>query len=205
MKIILVSQRIDFISDRQETRDSLDQRLSHFVLNAGFLPFPVPNSLFSAIPSNLSIFSDWLSHLAPNGIILSGGNDIGEYSDRDQLEKNLINYALKSQLPLLGICRGMQLLSTHFGGTISAIGGHSGTRHHLQKRKGRTVNSYHKFTISCPTDFKVTETSEDGAIESIQHKLLPLHGWMWHPEREAPFHQDDTSALRDIFSSTKIN
>ena len=45
MKIVAVSQRVDRYLDREETRDSLDQRLYRFISSAGFFPVAVPNYL----------------------------------------------------------------------------------------------------------------------------------------------------------------
>ena len=43
MKFVLVSQRIDFLEDRNEKRDAFDQNLVQFLKKCGFLPTPVPN------------------------------------------------------------------------------------------------------------------------------------------------------------------
>jgi len=47
VKVVAVSQRVDDYPDRNERRDVLDQRLIEFLLAAGYLPIPVPNSLFA--------------------------------------------------------------------------------------------------------------------------------------------------------------
>ena len=68
-----------------------------------------------------------------DGIVLTGGEDINplEYNDtinikvcgpidysRDTLERKLFNYALKNKIPLVGICRGMQMMNVASGGTL---------------------------------------------------------------------------------------
>ena len=68
-----------------------------------------------------------------DGIILTGGEDINplEYNDttnikvcgpinysRDTLERKIFNYALKNKIPLVGICRGMQMMNVASGGTL---------------------------------------------------------------------------------------
>ena len=62
---------------------------------------------------------DFLTHfldkLSPDGIVISGGDDIGVYVDRDLTEFGLLNYAKKRCLPVLGICRGMQVLGVYEG------------------------------------------------------------------------------------------
>ena len=45
MKVVALSQRVDVFPERGESRDAIDQRLISFLLDAGFLPVPVPNGL----------------------------------------------------------------------------------------------------------------------------------------------------------------
>ena len=103
MKPVAVSQRVDWIESRSEYRDALDQRLYHFLLDAYFLPYPVPNAFKF---SKIDFIIKWLENFAPEAIVLSGGNNIGEFESRDTVEHNLIEYAVSKKIPLLGICRG---------------------------------------------------------------------------------------------------
>ena len=84
MKIIIVSQRIDFISHRTEIRDCIDQRLTNFLLQGGYLPITIPNIFFiTSKIKYINYFEDWLRVINPDGILLSGGNNIGEFKSRD--------------------------------------------------------------------------------------------------------------------------
>ena len=51
-------------------------------------------------------------------LILCGGADIGKNPERDQSELNWIKLALEHQMPIVGICRGMQILNSYFGGEV---------------------------------------------------------------------------------------
>ena len=67
-------------------------------------------------PDEVDDPSEWLSLL--DGLILAGGADYGEVPDRDAFEIALGMAALDADLPLLGVCRGMQLMNLARGGTL---------------------------------------------------------------------------------------
>ncbi len=204
MKIVAVSQRIDQSLNSNETRDMLDQKLITFLLAAGFLPVPVPNVIFRLSPEgqfDYHILKIWLEALKPEGIILSGGNDIGQSTERDLTENSLLNYAKFNKLPVLGICRGMQMLAHWAGINVHPVKAHISARHMLYGEISREVNSYHAFSIAgCPEGFKILAQSLDGEIEAIRHQSLNWEGWMWHPEREASFESDDLRRIKALFN-----
>ena len=205
MKLVAVSQRIDIYPGRDEMRDALDQRLIEFLLAAGFLPVPVPNNLLS-ISSKPYAFFEWLSTTAPSAFVLSGGNDIGSYLLRDQTETHLLNYAEQLLLPVLGICRGMQMMGMRAGAKLRKVTGHVKTRHSVSGIINREINSFHNFVIdACPTGFSVLAKSGDGEIEAVKHQSLAWEGWMWHPERETSFAADDVERLRTLFETKCTN
>ena len=194
MKTVAVSQRIDFLEERDETRDALDQNLCRFLLSASLLPVPVPNSIGTGIES-------WLEKIAPEFIVLSGGNDIGEFPERDSTEKALLLHAETNKLPLLGICRGMQMLASEYGSKVVEVSGHVATRHKVSGNQGIEVNSFHNCAIENePSEFEVSARAEDGVIEAIRHKTLPWLGLMWHPEREKEFREEDLNAIKALFA-----
>ena len=200
MRVIAVSQRVEMRPERNEVRDALDQRLNTFLLEAGFLPIPVPNSLISASLDYKSL-SEWLSRVAPEALVLSGGNNIGNFTHRDLTEKAMLDHAKRLHLPTLGICRGMQMMGLWAGGRLKPVAGHVRSRHQLSGKFEAEVNSYHDFSLEvCPADFQVLARSQDGEIEAIRHSRLAWEGWMWHPEREAVFSQRDLDGLRELFS-----
>ncbi len=200
LTVIAVTQRVSRNERYVESRDCLDQRLNEWLLEAGYLPIPVPNNLGHQI-------SSWLSVVKPNGILLSGGEDVGACPERDATEKQLLNHANKNHLPVLGICRGIQMLSVYFGGKLKKLSGHVSKIHPIkgelvEKNKlPSMVNSFHNWTLeTCPDPYVVTATDSMGNIEAIKHTKLSWEGWMWHPEREPVFRDVELSRARKIFS-----
>ena len=127
-----------------------------------------------------------------NGFILTGGENIGTNNSRDITENAIIEYASSKNYPLLGICRGMQLIYQYYGGEI-AIGDNNFSDFHVAKKHLITfydetiqVNSYHNNYLidkSKPIDLKIIGRSvHDDSIEAfvINNNL----GLMWHPERK---------------------
>lgn len=193
---IAISQRVDFLPDRGETRDALDQRLVALLAMAGLIPLPVPNSLDAAARDT------WLATIDPAGVVLSGGNDIGQVPTRDATETALLDFARARSLPALGICRGMQMMAHVAGGRLARVTGHVRARHDLTGADARNVNSFHDWSpADCPPGYSVTARSEDGGIEAIRHVTLPWRGWMWHPEREVKFDARDLADIRELFGA----
>lgn len=203
MRVVAISQRVDVFPERHESRDALDSRLISLLMVAGFISVPVPNRLYTELPNAEfyhGVLDAWLAAVRPTAFVLSGGNDIGEYIERDLTEGWLMDFANKHKLPLLGICRGMQMMAHWVGTGLHPVTGHVRTRHKLIGRFSSEVNSYHNYSLNnCPEGFEVLARSEDGEIEAIGHQSLPWEGWMWHPEREEEFKEEDVQRIKELF------
>ena len=179
MKKIAITQRCELFKGVCEMRDTLDIRLLQLVIQSDFCPVPIPN--FSPSENMLEI---WLDCIKPDAILLSGGQDFGLFPDRDHLEDMLLDYAITNRLPTLGICRGMQALVRHAGGSLKRVIGHVDQDHRLRGRHNHIVKSYHDYAPDqIPDEYEVISRAVDDCVEAISHKSLPIEGWMWHPER----------------------
>ena len=210
--LIGITQRIDKVKAYDEWRDSEDQRLVEWVIDAGFIPVPIPNNLVktSSESGGHPLLEQWLNLLNINALLLSGGNDIGMAAQRDVTENFLLKWAEKHNKPVLGICRGMQMMGLHVGGKLIKVSGHVNTRHKLQYDKVTTintvesVNSFHNYALEgCPDVFSVLAKSDDGNIEAIRHREFPWEAWMWHPEREGSFLMNHLERFKELINNGK--
>ena len=125
-----------------------------------------------------------------SGVIFQGGDEIGEY-DLDALK-----YLYKNDIPVLGICLGMQEMGILFNGKLNNNINHKKklSYAHSVYIKGNSklssilnegiikVNSRHKDYLIC-TDLSIVGISNDGIIEAIEDKNKRFFiGVQWHPE-----------------------
>jgi len=191
-----ITMRVVETQGYHEPRDALAQNWP------GFLDTALPNAAWLPLP-NLGAkgIRGYCEKWHINRLILSGGEDIGVSPLRDQTEQELLVWAKEFAVPVLGICRGMQVMASQAGVDLKPVAGHVGTRHALQGILEQEVNSYHAYCLtSCPPGFTVTARAEDNEIEAIYHPGLRWEGWMWHPEREQSFCAADIERLQSLFA-----
>ena len=207
MKIVALTQRIVENEEYPETRDVLDVRWGEFFTKLNALPIGLPAACD---------FRKYFVALDIAGVLLTGGNDLCSVSPsplsarRDGYEKELLGYALANSIPVLGICRGMQIIGEYFGAELISVPGHAATRHRIEPAAefgnseaylGRTdVNSYHRYALaSLPAFLKVAARGHDDTVEAVEHVNLPVYGIMWHPEREREFQESDILLFKKAF------
>jgi len=133
-------------------------------------------------------------------IILPGGSDI---FSRDKISKvrlkvefNLIKYAIKKSIPILGVCRGMQVINLYFKGKQNRVYGHMRTKHKIFfkkkifSKKIQNVNSFHNYGIplkKMSNKLEVIAVDRDENVEIFKHKKKRIYGFMWHPERNKSY------------------
>ena len=199
MMTVAITQRVAVIPEYGERRDCLDQAWSKFLRACGLLPLPMPNVADVA----LEMFRR--PDLA--GLVLTGGNDLavlgGNAPERDRTENALLDEAEARGLPVLAVCRGMQLIQHRHGITLSRVEGHVAPRQTIAIRGRPTeVNSYHCFGAhESRPPLEVWAVAPDGVIKAIRHASRPIAGVMWHPERRSPFAADDIALFRSVFGA----
>ncbi|MFA5879142.1 MAG: gamma-glutamyl-gamma-aminobutyrate hydrolase family protein [Candidatus Margulisiibacteriota bacterium] len=211
MKKILVTQRLIKNENYEEIRDALDVNWAKLFMELNYLPILLP-TYFN--------FRDYFDNFKIDGIFLTGGNDLSSVNnnllsiDRDKFEKSLIEYGCEKSIPIFGVCRGMQLIAEFFGSDFKLVQNHVNIRHDLLPDNNsryikeiveiREVNSFHNYAINYLADsLQVVCTSEDGVIEAIEHKSLPIFGQMWHTEREKSFPEPELNLIKLFFEGVK--
>ena len=193
-----ITQRVFDAVEYRERRDALAHDWQDILLEWGAVPtlipnwWPYPHQLLQEARCNALLFTGGNTPKLP-----SGQPQRDASRERDETERELIRLALEQNLPIVGVCRGAQLLNLHFGGRLEVAPqpeSHVGCVHHvhLSEWVGVTraaVNSYHSWSI--PSQGLSPELvgfawAGDGTVEGFHHPDLPILGVMWHPERDGP-------------------
>ena len=197
MMTVAITQRVSVIPEHGERRDCLDQTWPRFLAACSLTPLPMPNVAEVA----LEMFRR--ADLA--GLLLTGGNDLvalgGDAPERDAAENALLDEAETRGLPVLGVCRGMQLIQHRAKVPLIRVDGHVACRQRIEVHGAPAdVNSYHRFgTRESRPALAVWARAQDGVVKAIRHTSMPVSGIMWHPERNAPFSADDVALFRSVF------
>lgn len=194
MKNIFITQRESILSN--ENSDHLDKRWIFFMEKCEMLPILIPN--------NKDIFDYYISGFRCDGIILSGGGNIyslGGNKTRDDIETLLIEYSIKKNVPLIGVCRGMQKIQDYHGIALEKVSGNVETKQEIFiNGKIHEVNSFHDYgAFQNNDDFEVWGKGKDKVIKAIKHKKFKISGIMWHPERISPIRKFDLDFFREFF------
>ncbi len=204
MKRIGLTQRVEIIQSYQERRDCLDQSWTRLLISLGLIPILLPNI---ARPTEAR---KYIEQLKLDGVILTGGNDLGWTKskhvahERDDFEQVLIEYCCSHLLPVLGVCRGMQMINIYFGGQLIQVDNHVTADHPIEFKNGKIyqVNSYHDWGISereLSLDLVPLAYSKDELVEYCKHNELPITGMMWHPERPNSDHEIGVKIIKETF------
>jgi N5-(cytidine 5'-diphosphoramidyl)-L-glutamine hydrolase len=196
-KTVAITQRVAVVPERAERRDCLDQAWPRFLAACGLLPLALPNVREVAL--------ELCAATEIAGLVLTGGNDLaalgGDAPERDAVESALLDLAERRALPVLGVCRGMQLLQQRCAIPLTRVAGHV-TAHQVIDIDGTAVevNAYHRFgAFESRPPLETWAVARDGVIKAVRHRSLPVTGIMWHPERNATPAPADIALFRRLF------
>ena len=139
-----------------------------------------------------------LNKIKIDGLILSGGNNLStlkknkENLFRDNHEIKIFKYCLNNKIPILGICRGFQFISSYYKSKIRKCKKHVRTYHKIDinnsnyvNSKKLHINSFHNFCIfELLNEFKIISICKDKSIEIAECPEKKILCFMFHPERK---------------------
>jgi putative glutamine amidotransferase len=190
--------------------DVVERAYGEAVAKAGGIPHLLPCSNRNPTEGDVA---------ALDGLLLTGGGDVdptrygqlpaaetgGVDPERDAWEIGLVCVALESAVPLLGICRGCQVLNVACGGTLfQHLPARSDLPHLVAPRTSEvhaieiqpdsrlfavegttsigTNSIHHQAVDELGAVLRATAWAEDGTVEAIEHLVRPAVGVQWHPE-----------------------
>lgn len=215
--------RIGISANRKDGQTCLAETYIQSVIQAGGAPVVIPAT------TDLRVLTAVVQDL--DGILMSGGGDInplfvGEEplpalqdvdTLRDRYDLLLIRLASNRQIPLMGICRGHQMLNAVFGGTLyqdiysqadADVIKHSQkmareeASHtvHLEDGCVIAVNSFHHQAVkNVAPEFVQTAVAPDGINEGMRHPEKSIFSVQWHPEAMAIHGDEEAQALFNHF------
>lgn len=219
-RVKLQPPRIGISSNRKDGLSCIAETYVQSVLKAGGAPVLIP------VITDIEALTAIIAGL--DGLLMSGGGDlnplyVGEQpipqlqdvdTFHDEYELILLRLAANRQLPLMGICRGHQLINVAFGGSVyqDIYSQHEGglfkhsqslSREYashsvqltdsssrlfeiLKKEPEVLVNSFHHQAVKeTAPEFKETAVSPDGINEGMEHPEKEIFSVQWHPEAMA--------------------
>ena len=183
-----------FVTARNTNADALSA--------AGYIPMLIPQI------SDTNLLAQAMDRV--DALLLTGGIKGQDYPNRIAFEKLLMGMAIERGLPILGFCHGHQCINLYFGGTIMPVPKdrspsivHRGKDppyvkdcfHMINVKPGSRlaegfgttrmeVNTSHTMCVKDVGEgLEVIARSDDGVVEAIEHRTLPITGFQFHPER----------------------
>ena len=214
-KIIAITSRELYTRSNKKKKDFLSKDWYKLANKCNFKILPLLNSNHKSL--------QFLNQKKVKGIIFSGGGPITKNlgklkfnkdnsinSNRDIIETKLYKICKKKNIPLLGVCRGMQVINLLEGGKIHKIRNHVSKIHNLKLKKKfikeyilpKKVNSFHEYGIK--RQFLGKKLEEIGLVnnyvEVFKHEKKKIYGIMWHPERKFSQNKIGFQFIKQIFA-----
>ncbi len=204
---------IGITTDIKDGNYEIEEKYAISVANAGGIPVLIPS-----MPENTSLIIETAATI--DGLLLPGSRDMdpkyyGEEPhpklrpmslERTMMEFSILEQALERELPVIGICGGMQLLNVFYGGSLyqdiyaflpDALPHEKGALHEVSIREGSrlfkivgrdhiSVKSYHHQAVKdIGSGLRESAHTEDEIVEGIESTdNTYVVGIQWHPELE---------------------
>lgn len=200
----------------KETRDAISHEWFDFATRQQVQPLLIPN-MGKEVTS-------YVARLDADGLVLTGGNDLeprpGGSDDtsevRNETELALLEYFINQGKPVLGVCRGMHVINSYFGGQLctdlKAADTHVARNHEVVLEQNAAerfgcsrveTNSFHNQGVKraglAPSLELAGSSAADGNVEMLRHPELPIWGIQWHPERPSPSKTLDDKLVKQLF------
>ncbi|QNQ82842.1 gamma-glutamyl-gamma-aminobutyrate hydrolase family protein [Lactobacillus sp. PV037] len=207
------------------------------VIQNGGIPFIIPFN------QDEEVIREQMKNV--QGLILSGGHDVDPHNygeepeqklgniwpERDKFDMLLLTLAEENHIPVLGICRGAQIINVAHGGTLyqdlsyrpektlKHSQGQTPTlvTHTVKTLKGskiaelletdslQTNSFHHQLLKDVASDFKVTARCVDGVVEGIENSDGSVIGVQWHPEMLHRVSKVQNNLFKHIIDNAKKN
>ena len=226
--LIGLTMRVCLSTDHGGARDAISHDWERFLNDLGVTPVLIPNTLQDP--------AAFVESVGIQALLLTGGGDVSPQPAerllpspqthleelRDSTEHALLKLAVRSGMPVLGVCRGMQAINVFFGGKLvrdlRAVGSfrsaHVGTCHEIELvdpkyrlRLGAgplSTNSFHRHAVSLlglSSKLRAFALAPDRIVEGLYHPDLPIAGVQWHPERPRSASRLDRELFEDWLSN----
>ena len=204
------------------------------ILNANALPVLIP------VNDNDEYLNELMKRI--DGLLVTGGEDVnpmvyhesyhflqGESClERDMFDIGIIRKCIENKKPILGICRGLQVINVALAGTLyqdisevsQDVYNHRQKEekyypiHYIYNEEGSflysifgekcAVNSFHHQCIKeLGKGLKAVSSSDDGVVEAIEHVSLPIYATQFHPEMMAEKNKDMQSIFKQFVDKIK--
>ena len=219
-----------------KTLQYVEQSIAHWVMSSGAMAVMIPSPLGDTQRGDVTLddYAEWL-----DGLVLEGGSDVwpGSYGEtplqerwsgdriRDDYEKALVAAFERVGKPVLGVCRGLQLLNVSFGGTlyqdigtqrpearvhrdatiydrnfhdVEFVAGSKLASLYPQMKVAKVNSVHHQGIKDLAPGFVVEATSpDDGIIEAIRRPAAPGKSYIAAVQWHPEFHRADWGTLDD--------
>ena len=219
-----------------KTLQYVEQSIAHWVMSSGVLAVMIPSPAGDTQRGDVTLddYADWL-----DGLVLEGGSDVspGSYGEtpiearwsgdriRDDYEKALVAAFERVGKPVLGVCRGLQLLNVAYGGTlyqdigtqrpearvhrdaaiydrnfhdVEFVAGSALASLYPNMKTAKVNSVHHQGIKDLAPGFVVEATSpDDGIIEAIRRPATPGKSYIAAVQWHPEFHRAEWGTLDD--------